>query len=294
MYDTLGMFLDNSFLKEGLLSNPTESYNQSTGEIILRGNCENLRVKRNGDKVSVIGSLPKFFLGSNLQQLTRKDTELAIEKASDLLQLPLGQSKILRLDIGANFTLKEPLSNYYTCLGHLSRFKKSLIANKQSLLYITTQKALEFYDKSREMKRSKQSIPDLYNDKNILRYELHLTKKIDNSLKILELRANSLIEESVYIKGIDFWKDHYFSIQRVNRLKFNPEAIIMINAKTLKDQLALIGLHKIGEDHLLEMIEASKSQVKNRNQITRMKDVVKDLLNEPELTECRGPKVIPR
>jgi len=285
MYDTLGMFLENSNLRDGLLSNPIESYNQSTGVIILKGNCENLRVNKNCDKVSVIGSLPKFLLGSNLQQLTRKDTELAIEKASDLLQLQLKQSKIYRLDIGANFTLNEPLSNYYTCLGNLSTFKKSLRANRQSLLYTTTQKALEFYDKSREMKRSKQNIPDLYNDKNILRYELHLTRKINNSLKIPKLRAHNLYEESVYIKGINFWKDHYFSIQRVTRLKFNPEAIIMINAKALKNQLALIGLQKIGEEHLLEMIEASKSQIKHRNQISRMKDVVKELSKEPELTE---------
>jgi len=285
MYDTIGMFLENSFLKAGLLSNPTESYNQNTGEIILRGYLDNMRVKVNNDKVSVIGSIPKFYLGSNIQQLTRQNIQLAIEKASDLLQLPLKESKVFRLDIGSNFNLNEPLNNYYTCLGNLSRFKKSLIANKQSLLYTTTQKALEFYDKTREMKRTKQVIPALYNNKNILRYELHLTKNINDSLKIPELRVHNLYEESVYIKTINFWKDYYFSIQRVNRLKFNPENIIMINAKSLKKQLALIGLKSIGEDHLLEMIEASKSQIRHRNQISRMKDVIKDLSKENELTE---------
>jgi hypothetical protein len=104
-------------------------------------------------------------------------------------------------------------------------------------------------------------------------------------LKIPELRVHNLYEESVYIKTINFWKDYYFSIQRVNRLKFNPENIIMINAKSLKKQLALIGLKSIGEDHLLEMIEASKSQIRHRNQISRMKDVIKDLSKENELTE---------
>ncbi|MDR3596493.1 phage/plasmid replication protein [Clostridium sp.] len=285
MYDTIGMFLEDSLLKEGLLTNSSESYNQMTGEAIIRGNYENLRIKMNGNKVSVIGSLPKFYFGDNLQQLTRKDTEKAIEKASDLLQLPLKESKVFRLDVGSNFNLNEPLNNYYSCLGNLSRFKKSLIANKQSLLYTTTQKALEFYDKSREMKRSKQNIPALFNGKNVLRYELHLTRNIKNLLKIPELRTKHLFEESVYMKGIDFWKDSYFSIQRINRLKFNSEAIIMINARKLKNQLALIGLKSIGESELLEMIEANKGQIKHREQISRMKDIVKELSKEKEFTE---------
>jgi hypothetical protein len=33
------------------------------------------------------------------------------------------------------------------------------------------------------------------------------------------------------------------------------------------------------------MIEASKSQIRHRNQISRMKDVIKDLSKENELTE---------
>jgi hypothetical protein len=285
MYDTIGMFLENCNMKETLLTNSSESYNKMTGEVIIRGNYQNLRIKMNGNNVTVTGSLPKFYFGDNFQQLTRQDTEKAIEKASDLLQLPLNESKVFRLDIGSNIDLKEPLNNYYSCLGNLSRFKKSLIANKQTLLYTTTQKALEFYDKSREMKRSKQTIPALFNGKNVLRYELHLTKRIKHLLKVPELRTKHLFDESVYIKGIDIWKDFYFSIQRVNRLKFNNEEIIMINARKLKNQLALIGLKSIGENELLEMIEASKGQIKHREQISRLKDVVKKLSMEKELTE---------
>jgi hypothetical protein len=197
----------------------------------------------------------------------------------------LSESNIFRLDIGSNITLNEPLYNYYTCLGHLSRFKKSLIANKQSLLYTTTQKALEFYDKKRELKRSRQNTPAFYDGKNLLRYELHFTRNINSFFNIPELKAKHLFDESVYIKGIDFWKDFYFSIQRVNSLKFNPEAFMTTNARTLKNQLALIGLKSIGEDQLLEMIDANKRQIKHREQISRMKDVVKELSREQELTE---------
>lgn len=285
MYDTIGMFLGQTDFKEKLLNNLVESYNQKTGEVILRGNYDNLRIKINGNNVSVIGSLPKFYFGDNLQQLTKKDTELAIEKASDLLKLPLKESNIFRLDIGANFNLKEPLFNYYSCLGNLSRFKKSLIANRQALLYTTTKRALEFYDKKKEMKRTNQDIPGLYNGKSILRYELHLNKRVKDFLKLPELKVKDLYNESVYMKGINFWKDFYFSIQRVNQLKFNNKEIKVINVKILRKELELIGLKSIGEERLLEMIEGSKTQIKHREQLSRLREFVKDLANEKELTE---------
>lgn len=135
MYDTIGMFLGNNYLNEGLFINSKESYNKETGEITITGTLENLRIKKNGNNVSIIGSLPKFYFGDNIQTLSRKDTQYAIEKISDLLKLPIDESKIFRLDIGNNFIMSLPLQNYYTCLGELSRFKKSEIANKQTLLY---------------------------------------------------------------------------------------------------------------------------------------------------------------
>lgn len=130
MYDTVGMFLENHSLKEDLLENPKDMVYPDTGEVRTFGNYKNLRVKLNGNNTSITGSLAKYYFGDNLQQLTRKDTERAIEKISDYLQLPVSEANIFRLDIGANFILDEPLYNYYTCLGNLSRFKKSLIANK--------------------------------------------------------------------------------------------------------------------------------------------------------------------
>jgi hypothetical protein len=285
MYDTIGMFSENNYLNESLFSNSRESYNKETGEITTTGTLENLRIKKSGNNVSIIGSLPKFYFGDNIQQLTRKDSEHAIEKVSDLLKLPMKESAIFRLDIGSNFILNLPLQNYYTCLGELSRFKKSEIANRQSLLYTTTTKTLQFYDKVNEVKRTKQTIPELFNQKYVLRYELQLKKKIPGSLKLPEVKAKHLYQENFYIKGINFWKDFYFLIQRINRLKFNQESLTMVNARTLLYQLAAMQVKAIGEDQLLSMIEANKNQVKHRNQVSRMRELVKSLSNEPEITE---------
>jgi len=285
MFDTVGMFLSDNYLKESLINISKESFDKITGERILTGTLENLRIKRIGNRVSAIGSLPKFYFGDNIQSLTRKDTEAAIEKASDLLHLPMKESAIFRLDIGSNFILDLPLQNYYTCLGELSRFKKSEIANKQTLLYSTSTKTLQFYDKVNEAKRSKQTIPEIFNQKNVLRYELQLKKKIPGSLKLPEVKAKQLYDENFYIKGIDFWKNFYFLIQRVNKLKFNQESLTMVNARTLLYQLAAMQVKTIGEGELLSMIEANKNQIKHRNQVSRMRELVKSLSNEPELTE---------
>ena len=285
MFDTVGMFLGNSYLKESLINNSKESYDKSTGEVILTGTLENLRIKNRGNNISIIGSLPKFYFGDNIQTLSRKDTQITIEKITDLLNLPIDESKIFRLDIGNNFIMNLPLQNYYTCLGELSRFKKSEIANKQTLLYSTTSKSLQFYDKVNEAKRTKQNIPEVFKQKNVLRYELQLKKRIPGSLKLPEVRAKHLYQENFYIKGINFWKDFYFLIQRVNRLKFTKESLTMVNARHLLYQLAAMQVKAIGEDQLLSMIEANKNQVKHRNQVSRMKELVKSLSNEPEITE---------
>jgi len=289
MYDSIGLFQQGYSIKEGLLTNLRESYDQKTGEVILRGSLANLQIKNIGENVSVLGSLPKFYFGDNLQQLTRKDTELALEKLSDSLQLPVKESKVFRLDIGANFLLNEPLQNYYSCLGALARFKKSQMANNQTLIYSTTAKALELYDKQREMKRKKETLPEIFSGKNVLRYELQLRKRVSNSLKVAEVKASDLYQEAFYIKGIDFWKDIYFKIGRINKMTINNKAIKKLNVKTTQKLLSLIGLKLYGEEEfttlILSMIESDKNLISNRQEVYRIKESIRALANEPELTK---------
>lgn len=285
MYDTIGMFLENDFLNENLICNSRETINKETGEVVVTGEIENMRIKRRGNMITLLGSLPKFYLGNNVQNFSRKDTELAIEKLSDELNLPLNQSTIFRLDIGANFILSEPLQMYYSCLGNLSRFKKSEIANRNSLLYTTSTKSLEFYDKIKEMKRSRQAIPKTMIGRRVLRYEIHLTNKVADSMKLPEVKAKDLIEEDFYKKAIIFWKELFFSIQRINALKFEKGSLPLLNRKKLLSGLAAMQVKNIGENELLSLVEANKKNIKHREQYQRMKNLVRNLSNHPDLTE---------
>ena len=286
MYDTVGLFLINkhSYNCLSLLSNQTETAINTTGELISRGSLKNLRVKIKDENLSVQGSLSKFYFNDSLKQLTRKDTQLAVEKLSDELHLPIDESKVFRFDIGATFIMSEPVASYYSCLGNLQRFKRSEFSNKQSLLYKTTNKSLLFYDKEKELKRRKFNLPGTFFNRYMLRYEIQFTKKIPHGFKVQEIKASDLFSESLYIKAIDSWKNFYYGIQKIKRLKFNPEGLNMLEVKTLEKQLTLIGLKTIGEGEVLQMLEDCRGKI-SRMKLSRLKRKIKDLVEQPELTE---------
>ena len=286
MYDTIGFHLISKNSQDCLkhLSRGKEEIDRETGLILCKGKLENLTVKVNSENISIFGSLPKFYLGSNLQQLTRKDTEKAIEKLSDLLYLPIDESRTYRLDVGANLIVDEPLQNYYSCLGILPRFKRSEIANKQTLLYTTSKRAQEYYDKGRDAIRTKTIIPEPLKNQRVMRIETHLTRKVAEAFKLQELRAKDLYNENIYMQSIDLWQKYYFSIQRIKKLRFNKEALEMVNAKMLEKQLALIGLKTIGEMEISQMIESSKGDI-DKMQLSRLRKKLKEIAQQPELTE---------
>lgn len=286
MYDTIGFYLQQSEAYKclHLLSNQRENIKNETGEIICTGTLENLRLKINGEHLSISGSIPKYLFGNNLESLTRKDTQTAIEKLSDILHLPIKDSKVFRLDLGANILVKEPLQNYYSCLGFLPRFSRDQFGNNKTLSYKTTQKILVFYDKLKEARKSKVKIPEFYQDHPLLRYELRFLKRVSESLKVSEIKAEDLYKESSYIKTIDLWKQYYFSIPKINSIKLTNEALTMVNVKDFEKQLALIGLKTIGEQEIFQLLENSKSEI-DKMTFSRLKKKVTELLKQPELTE---------
>lgn len=286
MYDTTGFYLRANNAQNCLryLIEGKEEINKDSGLILSKGKIDNLFVKVNGVNISISGSLAKFYFGNNLKQLTRKDTEQAIEKLSDSLHIGIKESKVWKLHIGANFIVTEPLPVYYDCLGVLSRFKRSEIANKKALLYTTSQEAFELYDKLRDAKRTKTQIPEVYQGKIVMRIESHFNKNLQKLFHTPELKAKNLFDQDTYIQAIDIWKERFFSIQRLRKLKFTKESLEMLSVKSLQKQLALMQIKTIGENELLRMIENSKGSI-DKMQYSRLKKWYEDILMQPELTE---------
>jgi len=285
MYDTVVMFLENSYFPDDCINNAKEIIDKETGEKTLIGKLDNLRIKKNPNGSLVNGSLAKYYLGSNLFQLKRKDVKLAIEKISDSLKLPFQESKIYRLDWGANFILNKPLQFYYLCLGDKPRFIKNDLAKKGTLQYITDEEVLVFYNKLKEMKRSRQNIPETFIGKNVLRYEARIIKKVAMHMKLPEIKAKNLSEENFYRQGVNLWKDLYFSIHRDYPLKFDRESLPFLNSRKLLKAFAALIVKDVGVDKLLKLLDASKNSIKHREQYQRMKKLILELSNHPALTE---------
>ena len=78
----------------------------------ISGHLQNLRVSISDSGVGVKGSLAKFYLNDNLQQLTRQDSQRAIELLSDTLQVPVSRAIVSRLDVAHNIMLDHPISSF--------------------------------------------------------------------------------------------------------------------------------------------------------------------------------------
>ncbi len=78
-------------------SGAVEKVNIKTGEVMIQGNVDNIKVSQLLGGYSIQGSLPKLLYGNNVCQLTRKDIGVAIEKLSDRLHLPLYDADITKI-----------------------------------------------------------------------------------------------------------------------------------------------------------------------------------------------------
>ena len=190
-----------------------------TGEYSHSGSLENMKVSVGAATVGMNGSFPKFLHGNNLVSFTRADTERTIEKLSDLLHLPVKESKVSRIDIAANFIMKQPVRDYITLLGEASHFEKRPYC-KTGLYYNSGRRSMLFYDKTKEYRDKKKAalIPEMFKGRNVLRYELRFNTRLKRQFDS-EVKAVDLYKEYFYIDKIKRWQDSYFSIKKVKTFK---------------------------------------------------------------------------
>lgn len=228
MYDTVEFKLNRfdcngvSFLEETpCYINDVSEHHYSNGNVVC-GSLENLRVSCNEYQVKVKdGSLCKWYLGDNLQTMHRKDVKLAIEKLSDTLHLPMDKAQVTRLDVSQNFVMKCPPSVYFNHLGALKSATR--LQEPNGLYYRARDGCLCFYDKAKEQKANKEPLPEVYEGRNLLRYEQRYEKRLAKHLEVPEVRATLLYDEAFYIKVLDAWRDNYRAIQKVNEIQLNFE-----------------------------------------------------------------------
>lgn len=194
------------------------------GLTAITGKLGGLKVSLNRFQVKVKdGSLCKWFLGSNYQTMGRGDTQRAIEKLSDTLHLPMSKATVYRLDIAQNFITKHPPEVYMSHLGMLKYADR--LEEPNGIYYRQTDGRLCFYDKNREQKSKRETVPELYNGRNVLRYEQRYTKHLPKRLNVPEVTGGLLYDEAFYIDLLNRWRDTYRSIKKINDCTFNFQAM---------------------------------------------------------------------
>ena len=254
--------------------NDVSEHHYSNG-VVITGNLGNLKVSLNEYQVKIKdGSLCKWYLGDNLQTMGRKDTERAVEKLSDLLHLPMSKAQITRIDVSQNFIMKFPPSVYMQHLGQMRNAAR--LEEPNSLYYRKADCGLCFYDKAKEQKAKKETFPELYEGRNVLRYEQRYERRIAKHLEVSEVRASMLYDEAFYINLLNRWRDDYKSIQKINDVQLNFE--VMRNKKDLNRMGILSLVESVGgEIAMIKQIAEAQQQGKlNKKQAFDLRQAVKD------------------
>ena len=236
MIDTLGLYQIRESIRGGnpfdvvpYLSDVTEKYNEKQGQSCT-GKVLDFFVKvyENGS-LFLDGSLAKFYFeGENVNTLTRRATQNAIEKLSDYLHTDIEAAKVVRVDISTIIPTKRPPCDYFSYLGNKPYFQR-LQATDNTLYYNNHQRQIIFYDKGKEARAKGMNIHEQLQNDNLFRYELRLLKRVNSQLKA-DVTAQTLYDEAFYQSIIQRWYDEFKTIQKLKNHSFMTE-----NITTIKD-----------------------------------------------------------
>lgn len=185
MYDTVCFRIEcntmgDPFIILPYLNNITELRNEWLG-YSYKGELDNYKVYVSQTGISLIGSLAKFYLPSNVYTLTREATREAIEKMSDKFHTDISDAKVTRFDVSTVIPTKRSPKDYFSSLGDKPYFER-VQATKDTLYYNTQKRQLIFYDKNKEAKSKNVIIPPALEGKNLLRYELRYLNELKRGL----------------------------------------------------------------------------------------------------------------
>lgn len=243
------------------LANKSE-HRFSDGNTVLTGDLDGYKVSVSAAAVSVKDcSLCKWYLGDNFKEMTRADTQKAVAKLSDLLHLPIERAAVTRLDFALNIITKHPITVYFEHLGTLNHYKRFL--QSSSLYYQQNTEHFVLYDKVSEQKKAGAFIPELYQNRNVLRIEQRYLHRVSNRLKTAVTGA-TLYDEAFYNMLLNRWRDTYNGINKINDVTINFSAM-----KTIKDFDRLGHLALIERFGGLENLLAQISEAQKRGELTK-------------------------
>jgi hypothetical protein len=288
MIDTLGLYQIRESIRAGnpfdivpYLSDVTERHNEKQGTSCT-GKALDFFVKvYESGNVFLDGSLSKFYFeNNNIETLTRKATQNAVEKLSDFLHTDITTARVTRIDLSTIIPTKRPPSDYFMFLGAKSYFNR-LQANPDTLYYNNHQRQIIFYDKQKEARAKGMKVPEILQESNLLRYELRILKRVNAQLKA-EVTAGLLSNEMFYQSIVQRWYNEFETIQKLKNPSFMTE-----NITTVKDAETALFAHLLQQsgqtviDEFLNDLRA-KSTFKERQRYSELKKKLNQILAQPK------------
>jgi len=275
------------FLKDtpNLLDEVTSQKMTQRGEYI-NGYLGKLNVSISENRVSIYNSsLCKYYLGDNFQTLSCSDTKKAIEQISDSLHLPFHLANVTRIDVAQNIIVRHDEKAYYPFLGVAPYYER--LEQNNGLYYSNSKRQKLFYGKEHEQKVKRQPIPELYQNRNTLRYELRFRNRLREQLNRPEITAGLLYDEKFYRELVKRWKDEYFNIQKINSNIVNMEPTG--STKEFGEQIALISILQMGQSQFMKTVDVwQKTGAIDKVQAKRHRSFVKRLSKVKKNGEGNG------
>ena len=261
MYDSLILNLTNeydptlNFLEVVSPALIVHSQGVDYGIPYLKGTFRNLKVRITKSKIRIEGSIHTFYKGNNIETMSFQEFVDAINQLQDLLQLPLENARVSRLDFSGNLIMKHPIDAYFSYFGQKSRFRKQVLDN--GIMYFSEELVLVFYDKIRSQKIKREEIPEYFHGKNVLRFEIRFMRKLGKSFNIPELTVSKLKDPVFFNRLCRLWRDEFKSVAMSMA---SPIGLTPTGSKSkLLEQLAIIQINQIGIDNFLKEISSWQS-----------------------------------
>ncbi len=233
MIDTIKVIVNSSHL--GNLPDLL-SFDPMNGNL-FNYNFKNIKIriiKKDYNYTIIIeGSIHKYFKGNNTSDFKFDELKNAISNLSDELGLNINTGIVTRVDIGANIKLKHDPKLYNLCLYKGYRYVKHVINDGETVEFRKRKKSIIFYDKRKEniRNRYKNSKPSKIEDKNIIRYEMRLTKALADTLNLgkSHLYVSDLYRIKIYKRLVRLWFKEYLIITKITYSYAYPEDFKMFH-----------------------------------------------------------------
>ena len=208
----------------------------------------------------------------------------------------MNNATVSRMDVAYNFEVTYPPESYFYHLGNLpcyKRLEQIFCKGVEGLYYssVSDKKQLVFYDKIKETTNRKDSIPEEYRNKNLLRYELRLKNHIKQIFKVNKVTVPMLYDVQFYNRIVDYWKSEYRKI-----VKQNEYEIDITDCKGIRD-LNKIGILLLVEQQggMNEFFKKLDQQYNtgrlDKRQRSEIKRQIKELMQNNSIGVVRSPLI---